>query len=481
MSEVKVNKISPRSGTTVTLGDSGDTITLASGVSLTGVNATFTDLDVNVGTNGDGLSMTASGDNYISLLSDSNRSSASATLLQMEGKWNGTVVARMQFVSGTDTTNKDDAQIRFQTASAGTPSTAMTIDSSGNVGIGTSSPSSFNSLADNLVVGTTSGDNGITIATGTANGGRIIFSDNTASPFRGAFEYDHSTDGMITYTNGTERMRIDSSGNVLVSTTDTTPSENNDVSGISLRSNGQVNVSVNGGAGLDINRKTSNGQILRLRKDGTDVGQIGTQSGTDFYIGSSSTANTGLRFQTNEIVPVGNAGGNRSDAIDLGKSNIRWKDFWLSGNIYLGGTGSANALDDYEEGTYTVVVSSTGGQTATLNTSFDTCSYTKIGRVVHARGFIRPTGWDATPSGNIKISLPFANQDLSEESERGAVACHIANTGINLGDWIGLITGANSFFYIYRGNTDSLSVGDSSTYLGSGDDIHFSITYQTGS
>ena len=41
MSEVKVNKISPRSGTTVTLGDSGDTITLASGVSLTGVNATF--------------------------------------------------------------------------------------------------------------------------------------------------------------------------------------------------------------------------------------------------------------------------------------------------------------------------------------------------------------------------------------------------------------------------------------------------------
>ena len=33
MSEVKVNKISPRSGTTVTLGDSGDTITLASGVS----------------------------------------------------------------------------------------------------------------------------------------------------------------------------------------------------------------------------------------------------------------------------------------------------------------------------------------------------------------------------------------------------------------------------------------------------------------
>ena len=50
MSEVKVNKISPRSGTTVTLGDSGDTITLASGVSLTGVNATFSG-DLTVDTN----------------------------------------------------------------------------------------------------------------------------------------------------------------------------------------------------------------------------------------------------------------------------------------------------------------------------------------------------------------------------------------------------------------------------------------------
>jgi len=35
MSEVKVNKISPRSGTDVTLGDSGDTFTIPSGVTLT--------------------------------------------------------------------------------------------------------------------------------------------------------------------------------------------------------------------------------------------------------------------------------------------------------------------------------------------------------------------------------------------------------------------------------------------------------------
>ena len=36
MSEVKVNKISPRSGTTVQLGDSGDTFNLPAGATLTG-------------------------------------------------------------------------------------------------------------------------------------------------------------------------------------------------------------------------------------------------------------------------------------------------------------------------------------------------------------------------------------------------------------------------------------------------------------
>ena len=37
MSEVKVNKISPRSGTTLTLGDSGDTFAIPSGAKLSGV------------------------------------------------------------------------------------------------------------------------------------------------------------------------------------------------------------------------------------------------------------------------------------------------------------------------------------------------------------------------------------------------------------------------------------------------------------
>jgi hypothetical protein len=40
-----------------------------------------------------------------------------------------------------------------------------------------------------------------------------------------------------------------------------------------------------------------------------------------------------------------------SDAsLDLGAAGVRFKNLYLSGGVYLGGTGSANYLDDYEEG-----------------------------------------------------------------------------------------------------------------------------------
>jgi hypothetical protein len=42
MSELKVNKVTPRSGTTVTLGDSGDTITIPSGATIDLSSATQT-------------------------------------------------------------------------------------------------------------------------------------------------------------------------------------------------------------------------------------------------------------------------------------------------------------------------------------------------------------------------------------------------------------------------------------------------------
>jgi len=97
-------------------------------------------------------------------------------------------------------------------------SEALRIDSSGNVGIGNTSPSSYNSDGRNLVVGT-SGGQGITIVSG--GYGNLYFANGTSgdAKYRGMVAYYHPDDAMQFRTAATERMRIDSSGNVGIGTT----------------------------------------------------------------------------------------------------------------------------------------------------------------------------------------------------------------------------------------------------------------------
>ena len=125
-------------------------------------------------------------------------------------------------IVSVDQSGNNIAEIYFgRSINGSTISNSMMIDKSGNVGIGTVSPSSFNSAANDLVVGTISGNNGITIAAATNGFSSIYFADGTTGneAFRGYLEYGHSADYLGIGTAASERMRITSGGNVLIGTT----------------------------------------------------------------------------------------------------------------------------------------------------------------------------------------------------------------------------------------------------------------------
>ena len=88
------------------------------------------------------------------------------------------------------------------------------VDASGNVGIGNTTPSSFYSLADNLVVGTGTGGHGITIYSGNDSSGYIGFNDTASNGMQGFIQYNHDGNYIAIGPNGSERMRFGSSGEV---------------------------------------------------------------------------------------------------------------------------------------------------------------------------------------------------------------------------------------------------------------------------
>jgi len=236
----------------------------------------------------------------------------------------------------------------------------------------------------------------------------------------------------LTASNGTDsesiRMIIKNDGNVLVGTTQNNPTSSGvNVAGQEFSTTGGVRSTVASNPAATFNRKTDNGDIALFRKDGTTVGIIGSSSPA-LYIGSGDV---GVRFDgaNDRIRPVGNASNLeavRDNAIDLGDSGARFKDLYLSGGAYLGGTGSANHLDDYEEGTWIPTDASGQGITGfTLSHN----QYTKIGRKVFAHCQITfPSNSNTTLA---RLSLPFAPNANSNNSATGGV-CQEQNIGSSI-------------------------------------------------
>jgi hypothetical protein len=195
-------------------------------------------------------------------------------------------------------------------------------------------------------------------------------------------------------------------GNVLVgqSTADSTSN------GHGLLATGRAYHTMSSAHPLQLNRKSNNGDIAVFQKDGTTVGSIGVEGGDSLYMQGGTTSGSGLHFHatTSDITPLRN-GARIDNAIDLGSTANRFKDLYLSGGVYLGGTGAANKLDDYEEGTWTPTVTSSAGTITTVTSEIGT--YTKIGRLVTLQ-YQFNIATLGTASGNCIVSgMPFTEDN----------------------------------------------------------------------
>ena len=210
------------------------------------------------------------------------------------------------------------------------------------------------------------------------------------------------------------------------------------------------NIALASNGSITIDRKSTDGTIAEFRKDGTAAGSISIKS-DDLVIHSLVQNHAGLSFGDGNLLPTNYYGTTSNNTVDIGSTSRRFKDFYLDGGIYLGGTGSANKLDDYEEGTWTPVDGSGNAYSNGVN-----ATYTKIGRIVYVNFDVSSTG---STSGHLIAGLPFtaspnsvsgnwsvyggystSNADLwgHINSSTNAIGMFVSNSSHTLsGRWIG--------------------------------------------
>ncbi len=326
-----------------------------------------------------------------------NANNADDDGLDADGKLIAGISIRLE-TSDSNAGDDSGGHMTFSTKpEAGNFAERMRIDSNGNVGIACT-PNSSSSGVAGLSVGDGGSPLGSLVSDGASNtetrlGHGYYFDGSnykyeTASVGVAIYQQLGSNAGAqhIWFSNAggsedatftpSERMRIDSSGNLLVGAISAVGLGNGTNEGISISSSQkQIIVGTDSDVSLYLNRQTSDGDIAVFRKNGSTVGSIGTTSG-DLDIG---TGDTGIQFNdaANQILPYNTSTRTTVDsAVGLGGETRRFTDLYLSGGVYLGGTGSANTLDDYEEGTW--IASPSSGTLA--NT---VATYTKVGRMVY--------------------------------------------------------------------------------------------------
>jgi len=162
------------------------------------------------------------------------------------------------------------------------PTRQMTLNESGNLGVGTTSPADTNNFGRSL---------DIRSSTGAASYFRDS-DDASKYALAGFFGADSNayygswgtSTGVLFYSSGSERARIDSSGNLLVGTTNTNPG-GSDINGIALRPGNFSVISALGTTPFGINRGTDDGILINFSQAGSTEGSISVSGTTVSYNG----------------------------------------------------------------------------------------------------------------------------------------------------------------------------------------------------
>jgi hypothetical protein len=323
-------------------------------------------------------------------------SGASApTSLQFWARNSADNAVRQSHIIGTE------SGLSFATATTNntTPTERLRVDTSGRLLVGTSTEGNAN--ADDLTI-SNSGNCGMTIRSGSSNAGVIYFSDATSgtAEYDGYIHYQQSAQFLSFGTAATERARLDSSGRLLVGTSSNF--------GAGADNRDTIVGLANAGAGLLLGRNDTS------TSEGNNIGKIefwGNDSDGEYEqcasIIAEADSDHGTGDKPTRLAFSTTADGASSPAEQLRITSDRYVRLasGTGGIQFNGDTAAANALDDYEEGTFTPTI--TQGVTSPTYGGSNTGAYRIIGKQLFFSLRVQLTGGTADANQLVVGGLPF--------------------------------------------------------------------------
>jgi hypothetical protein len=224
-------------------------VTSGGDIGIGNVTSPSNNIEIRTDANDEGILLKSTGSTSNALDFDANRSGAENALASIRGKWNGTTVAQVTFLAGSDTTNKDDGVITFGTESAASNGNAnaterLRITSAGAVLINSTSAATSDTF---LELKNTASSTELNIISNNASGSVVNMGDTDAYN-RGRIKYNNANNSFTFRTDGTDRLTIDSSGAITITAV---PGTNNNASqAVLFQTSAGV---IDGGSGLTYN------------------------------------------------------------------------------------------------------------------------------------------------------------------------------------------------------------------------------------
>jgi len=471
-------------------------ITGGSGVNLNGeANLTYdgTNLQLITDANSEGIKSISNGNSYPIFELDSDRASSGNTIGKLVSKWNNTEVASIQFVSGDDSSNKDNASIYLNTRSGGSGNVLrLRITQDGQLGTTAIVRSAYGGLdlcsqgATNygtLTLGAGGGQNGqsrnsnqenqfrimmptyanpasmVTVMYGTSgSGGHDLHHGGGTGWAYATNSHSFYTTANTTTGTGTRRLRIRSNGEIQIGSIDT-PSASRGALAIKASTDAQ-SVPIN----LYL-QESSGGEGYGVGVDG--------DGDLNFYNGGATSPTLEVRDDNNVAITDGN----------LILASGHGIDFSASGNA----SGmTSELLDDYEEGSFTLTAAPSSSGTLTLNSSYNTGVYTRVGNLVKIQAYLSFSG-NNNATGYLQLSsLPFtvdSNQAQASGHVRAIQVVYLNGQYAYLPDGAGYYNAqlycneGQTWIRIYDLNDKGRRIDTISRHFSAGADVFLNFSY----